>query len=137
MYAEHQSKNCRRVRQNTPALERNTWWRFTRAPRIRFIGSPRCLLCKYYGVSVVVWQPLTSDGSLSVNPFGGLSRTAGAVESRLSCEPVFPLCRPGSFVFFRWQQRHFELQPARVAVEGRSCVVLNLPHHCTTSNYFQ
>ena len=25
------------------------------------------------------------------------------------CEPVFPLCRPGSF-FFRWWQQHFEFQ---------------------------
>ena len=35
-------------------------------------------------------------------------------------------CRLGSFVFFHWCQRHFEFQSARVAVEGRSNVVLNM-----------
>ena len=32
----------------------------------------------------------------------------------------------GVFCFFRWYQRHFEFQSARVAVEGRNNVVLNM-----------
>ena len=37
----------------------------------------------------------------------------------------FPYAGRG-LLFFRWWQRHFEFQPACVAVEGRSCVVLTM-----------
>ena len=36
------------------------------------------------------------------------------------------LMQAAVFCFFRWQQRQFEFQPTRVAVEGRSNVVLNM-----------
>ena len=55
-----------------------------------------------------------------------------------SCQPLLGINLSPEFVnlyfcyagwgllFFRWYQRHFEFQSARVAVEGRSNVVLNM-----------
>ena len=37
----------------------------------------------------------------------------------------FPYAGQG-LLFYRWQQQHFEFQPAHVAAEGRSNVVLNM-----------
>ena len=41
-------------------------------------------------------------------------------------EDLYYLYADRGLLFFRWQQRHFEFQPARVAVEGRSNVMLNM-----------
>ena len=67
----------------------------------------------------------------------GLGRKTRQESREHSCPPLlgvklrpefvnlhFPYAGRG-LLFFRWQQRHFEFQPAHVAVEGRSNVVLN------------
>ena len=54
----------------------------------------------------------------SCQPLSGLNLSPEFVNLR------FPYAGWG-LLFFRWWQRHFEFQPARVAVEGRSEVVLN------------
>ena len=71
---------------------------------------------------VVVWRPvwLLTAQVIAVNLFW--ESRAGFVN--LS---VFPYAGRG-LLFFRWQQRHFDFQPAHVAVEGISNVVLNMPH---------
>ena len=64
--------------------------------------------------------------NISVNPFGDYWAVQWVQIEFVNL--YFPYAGRGLLVL-RWQQQHFELQPARVAVEGRSCVVLNLPHH--------
>ena len=55
-----------------------------------------------------------------------LSTPFGSKPQSRVCEPVFPLCRPGSFVSSLVAAAFFLFQPTHVAVEGRSNVVLNM-----------
>ena len=72
-------------------------------------------------------------GSLSLTrPWHSCQPLLGVNLSPEYVNLYFPYAGQG-LLFFHWQQRHFEFQPAHVAVEGRSDVVQSTHVHLQIS----